>query len=66
LPSYKGNKIKQSNSKGYNNDYCMSILKRLGSTVGNIACDIITLAFLDVNESEIRVAKEWENKGGDL
>jgi len=44
----------------------MSILKRLGSTVGNIACDIITLAFLDVNESEIRVAKEWENKGGDL
>jgi len=58
LPSYKGNKIKQSNSKGYNNVYCMSILKRLGSTVKNIACDIRT-GFLDVNESEIRVAMEW-------
>jgi len=37
----------------------MSILKRLGSTVENIACDIRTLPFLDVNESEIRVAMEW-------
>jgi len=37
----------------------MSILKRLGSTVKNVACDIITMPFLDVNESEIRVAMEW-------
>jgi len=43
----------------------MSILKRLVSTVENIACDIRTLSFLDVNESEIRVAMEkWEGISG--